>query len=99
MEKSDVHEDHQPRTESPSSSEDKSVVDGDTLTWTDEEERVIRRKLDFRVVPLVTILYLLCFLDRSNVGNARIQGMGEDLELTGFRFNWALTVFYFTYTA
>ena len=32
-------------------------------------------------------------------GNARIQGMGTDLELTGFRFNWALTIFYFTYIA
>lgn len=38
------------------------------LTWTDDEERKIRRKLDFRVVPLVTLLYLLCFLDRANVG-------------------------------
>jgi len=35
----------------------------------------------------------------SVIGNARIQGMGTDLELTGFRFNWALTIFYFTYIA
>lgn len=52
------------------SSSDKHELDGDgaDLIWTDEEERAIRRKLDFRVVPLVTLLYLLCFLDRSNVG-------------------------------
>lgn len=40
------------------------------LTWTDDEEKAIRRKLDFRVVPLVTLLYLLCFLDRANVGES-----------------------------
>ena len=38
------------------------------LVWSDEEETRIRRKLDFRIVPLVTLLYLLCFLDRANVG-------------------------------
>ena len=38
------------------------------LVWTDDEEKRIRRKLDFRIVPLVTLLYLLCFLDRANVG-------------------------------
>lgn len=30
--------------------------------------------------------------------NARIQGMGVDLDLIGnYRFNWALTIFYFSY--
>lgn len=54
---------------SPSSS-DKHELDSERadLTWTEDEERKIRRKLDFRVVPLVTLLYLLCFLDRANVG-------------------------------
>jgi hypothetical protein len=33
------------------------------------------------------------------IGNARIQGMGTELELVGTRFNWALTIFYFTYIA
>jgi len=25
------------------------------------------------------------------------EGMAKDLHLVGYRFNWALTVFYFTY--
>jgi len=54
---------------SPTSS-DKHELDGEhaDLVWTEEEETRIRRKLDLRVVPLVTLLYLLCFLDRANVG-------------------------------
>ena len=39
---------------------------GDALepTWTEQEERAVRRKMDWHLVPLVTLLYLLCFLDR-----------------------------------
>lgn len=46
--------------------EDKSSSDSsDTpITWTVEEETKIRRKLDWQLVPMVSILYLLCFLDR-----------------------------------
>ncbi|OJD38741.1 major facilitator superfamily protein [Diplodia corticola] len=65
--------------------------------WTEEEERAVRRKMDWHLVPLVTLLYLLCFLDRSNIGNARIQGLAKDLQLVGYQFNWSLTVFYITY--
>ncbi|KAF2160912.1 hypothetical protein M409DRAFT_28790 [Zasmidium cellare ATCC 36951] len=67
------------------------------VTWTEEEETRVRRKLDWQIVPMVTVLYLMCFLDRANIGNARIQGMAEDLNLVGYRFNWALSVFYIIY--
>jgi hypothetical protein len=36
-------------------------------------------------------------LDRGNIGNAKIAGMAKDLELTGFRYNWLLTIFYVSY--
>ncbi|KAL9127841.1 MAG: hypothetical protein Q9217_003360 [Psora testacea] len=62
----------------------------------DAERRVIR-KMDFHIVPLVTALYILAFLDRSNIGNARIAGMSEDLHLGGNRYQWLLTIFYITY--
>ncbi|TDZ10334.1 putative transporter [Colletotrichum sidae] len=67
------------------------------LEWTEEEEKAIRRKIDWHTVPLATTLYLLCFLDRSNIGNARIQGMNDDINLEGYRFNWVLSVFYIVY--
>jgi MFS transporter, ACS family, DAL5 transporter family protein len=67
-------------------------------TWSLEEERRVRRKIDLHVVPMITIMYLFCFLDRSNVGNARIQGMEKDLRLFGYKFNWVLTTFYLSYT-
>lgn len=33
----------------------------------------------------------------SNIGNAKIDGLTEDLHLTGDKFNIALTVFYVPY--
>ena len=40
---------------------------------------------------------MLAFLDRSNIGNAQIAGMAKELELTGNRYSWLLTIFYITY--
>ncbi|KAK6848789.1 MFS transporter [Apiospora arundinis] len=60
-------------------------------------ERKVVRKLDHRIVPLVAFLFLLSFLDRSNIGNARIAGMDEDLGLSGDDYNWLLTIFYIPY--
>ncbi|KAK3293767.1 major facilitator superfamily domain-containing protein [Chaetomium fimeti] len=76
---------------------DASVPDSE-LEWTEEEERVLRRRIDWHTVPLVTLLYMLCFLDRINIGNASIQGLSADLALDqGVRFNWALSIFYIVY--
>lgn len=60
-------------------------------------ERRVVRKMDMRIVPLVTALYVLAFLDRSNIGNARLAGMTKDLKLVGSDYQWLLTIFYITY--
>ncbi|EHA56932.1 hypothetical protein MGG_06828 [Pyricularia oryzae 70-15] len=75
---------------------DSDGVDG--LSWTKEEEDKLRHKIDWHCVPIVTVLYLLCFLDRINIGNARIQGLATELDLNrGVRFNWVLSIFYIIY--
>jgi hypothetical protein len=43
----------------------KSSDSDEEITWTEEEEKRIRNKIDWRLVPTVTFLYLLCFLDRA----------------------------------
>lgn len=47
-------------TSTTTASNETSDIDG----WTAAEERALVTKLDLRIVPLVTVLYLLCFLDR-----------------------------------
>lgn len=62
-----------------------------------EVEKRVRRKLDMHLIPLLAALYLLAFLDRSNIGNARIAGMEEDLHLSSAEYTWLLTIFYISY--
>ncbi|KAJ0323063.1 hypothetical protein COL5a_008511 [Colletotrichum fioriniae] len=35
----------------------------------------------------------------GNIGNAKIEGLQEDLGMTADQYNWCLTVFFFTYAA
>lgn len=58
---------------SVSSGEDDERTSSKKLVW----------KLDLHILPMVTILYLLSFLDRSNVANARLEGLTKDLHMTG----------------
>ncbi|GAA6003365.1 hypothetical protein JCM10207_000296 [Rhodosporidiobolus poonsookiae] len=68
-----------------------------TVTWTAEEERKIVRKLDFRLLPLLWVLFMLSFLDRSNIGNANTAGMSKDLGMSNDQYQWLLTIFYIGY--
>lgn len=36
------------------------------------EERALIFKQDLRIIPLCSFIYLLCYLDRSNIGNAKV---------------------------
>lgn len=56
------------------------------------------RKMDMHLIPMLAILYLLSFLDRGNIGNAKIQGLETDLHLTGVQYGLCATVFFFTYS-
>ncbi|RSH77326.1 uncharacterized protein EHS24_003637 [Apiotrichum porosum] len=57
-------------------------------------EKRLLRKIDLYVVPTVAMIYLWCFIDRANIGNARIAGMEKTLGLVGYQYNTLLTAFY-----
>ena len=66
------------------------------------EKRLVR-KVDIRLIPILFVLYLCAFIDRYvsdpheeraqseifrvNIGNARIQGLEADLDMTGEDYN------------
>ncbi|KAH7104811.1 major facilitator superfamily transporter [Auriculariales sp. MPI-PUGE-AT-0066] len=56
-------------------------------------------KVDTRVLPILALLFLCSFLDRTNVGNAKILGLAKDLNITNHQYNQGLAVFYATYIA
>ncbi|KAF9000861.1 major facilitator superfamily domain-containing protein [Cyathus striatus] len=62
-------------------------------------EKRVWRKLDWSILPVVAIFYLLSFLDRTNLGNARVAGLQKDLKMTNHDYSVALTVTYVPYIA
>ncbi|KAI9878608.1 MAG: hypothetical protein M1830_000427 [Pleopsidium flavum] len=60
-------------------------------------EKRLLLKLDLHVLPMITLLYMLAFVDRINIGNARIQGLEKDLHMKGQDYNIALFMFFIPY--
>ncbi|KAF9206406.1 hypothetical protein BGZ59_011682 [Podila verticillata] len=62
-----------------------------------ETEQKIVKKLDWNLLPLLGILYLFSYLDRVNIGNARLFGLEEAMHLTDTQYNIALASFFVAY--
>ncbi|KAL4818466.1 major facilitator superfamily domain-containing protein [Aspergillus spinulosporus] len=62
-----------------------------------QETRIILRKFDLRLLVLFTVINFFSFIDRVNIGNARLLGLQEDLDLSGLRFKMALTCLLVSY--
>ncbi|KIW29788.1 uncharacterized protein PV07_05576 [Cladophialophora immunda] len=60
-------------------------------------EKQLVSKIDRVIVPLVMVTYLLCFLDRTNIGNARLYGLERDLHLYGTQYQTAVALLFVTY--
>jgi len=57
-------------------------------------ERALTWKMDLKVMPIVGFLYLICFLDRTNIANARLAGLTTALDMPSTGYNTALWIFY-----
>lgn len=53
---------------------------------------------DVVIIPFAALLYLSAYLDRGNLGNAKLIGLEEDvLEDDSEKYSLALACFYITY--
>ncbi|KAI8627139.1 major facilitator superfamily domain-containing protein [Xylariaceae sp. FL1651] len=63
------------------------------------DEKKLVRKLDLHLIPLIMLLYTFSFLDRVNIGNARLYHLEEDLGLSPNQFQVAVSILFVTYLA
>ncbi|OZJ04848.1 hypothetical protein BZG36_02616 [Bifiguratus adelaidae] len=56
-------------------------------------DRRLIRKLDWKLLPFLSLLYLCSFLDR----NAKLANITIDLNVDGPTYNWALSIFFIGY--
>lgn len=54
-------------------------------------------RVDIRLIPMLAALYLIAHLDRSNIGNTKIEGVDVDLGINGIQWNVALSLFFVPY--
>ncbi|KAB8205453.1 major facilitator superfamily domain-containing protein [Aspergillus parasiticus] len=70
------------------------------------ERRLTRivRKIDCRLLPTTAVIYLLCYLDRSNIGNAKILNSStndtllESNNISNYQYTIAMMVFLVAYS-
>ena len=67
--------------------------------WDTASTKRLLRKIDLTLIPFLALLYLLSFLDRTNIGNARLANLEQDLGLKNLQYNDCLAVFFPFYVA
>ncbi|OJJ07726.1 hypothetical protein ASPVEDRAFT_877783 [Aspergillus versicolor CBS 583.65] len=76
-------------------------VSAEDAAWLDsfpeERKKKVIWKVDIRLIPLLTLLYLFSFIDRANIGNAKIEGLTETLNMSSTQYNVVLSIFFVPY--
>ncbi|KAI0421310.1 major facilitator superfamily domain-containing protein [Xylaria grammica] len=62
----------------------------------DLEKRLVR-KIDWRLLPMIIIMYILNYIDRNNIAAAKLSGLPEDLNLEGNQFQTAVSILFVGY--
>ncbi|CAJ2508529.1 Uu.00g135550.m01.CDS01 [Anthostomella pinea] len=63
----------------------------------DERARRILRRIDWRIMPLLFIIYMFNFMDKTILSSASVFGLGDDNGLVDQQYSWISSVFYFGY--
>jgi hypothetical protein len=74
------------------------ATNGDSAWVVDHHaERALCRKFDYRLLPVLAVMYLFNALDKGNLGNAKTDHMDTDLHFKSNQYNIILSVFYVPY--
>ncbi|KAL6708927.1 hypothetical protein ACN47E_002334 [Coniothyrium glycines] len=64
-------------------------------SWTEQEEKQVRRKIDLRLMPILCITYGLQYYDKAMLSQAALFGLRDDLQLRrGNRYAMSASIFY-----
>lgn len=59
--------------------------------WRELEKKLVRR-LDYTLMPCLWCLYIINYLDRASIAQARVDTLEEDLSLTGSQYSTAVSI-------
>ncbi|KAI9373345.1 major facilitator superfamily domain-containing protein [Aspergillus egyptiacus] len=69
------------------------------VDYTPEQERKVVMKLDFAMIPIMLVVYMMQYMDKVALSQATLLNLREDLNLQGQQYSWASAIFYFGYFA
>ncbi|CAN9294915.1 unnamed protein product [Alternaria alternata] len=64
---------------------------------TDPEEIALVRKIDWRLMPTLCVMYFLNYVDRNAIAQARLNNLEEDLGMSGVEFNTCVSILFVGY--
>ncbi|KAK6956009.1 hypothetical protein Daesc_003656 [Daldinia eschscholtzii] len=65
--------------------------------WHRDITKRLTRKVDLHLLPMLMLMYMLNFLDRNNLSQARLGTLEDDLGMTGTDFNLATSILFVGY--
>ncbi|KAL7006934.1 hypothetical protein EMMF5_003518 [Cystobasidiomycetes sp. EMM_F5] len=60
------------------------------------EKRVVR-KIDFTLLPILMVMYILNYLDRNNIAAAKLYGIVKDTGLVGTEYQTVISILFASY--
>lgn len=64
------------------------------VTYTEEEEMVIVKKIDKIVLPIMCLVFFSQYLDKQSLSYCAVFGLKTDLHLAGNQYSWLTSGFY-----
>ncbi|KAH6880705.1 major facilitator superfamily transporter [Thelonectria olida] len=64
-----------------------------------EMAKRVLRKIDYYIIPVLFITYILNFMDKTILSSASVFGLRDDTKLQGQNYSWVSSIFYFGYFA
>lgn len=66
----------------------------DDVTYTEEEEKAVVRKIDTIILPLLCFVFFSQYLDKQSLSYCAVFGLKKDLHLAGNEYSWLTSGFY-----
>ncbi|KAF7365916.1 Tartrate transporter [Mycena venus] len=60
-------------------------------------ERKLVRKLNFRLLPTIFLIYIMNYIDRNGITTARLKGLEQDLGLSDLQYSVVLSILFVSY--
>ncbi|EGV64795.1 hypothetical protein PSN45_005147 [Yamadazyma tenuis] len=93
-----IIEDHEALTSMKGLDKAFEFLDGKTISYTAEEEKAVLKRIDWHVMPLLFLLYLIQFADKTSLSYASLMGIRIDTHTdVGQRYSWVSSIFYAGY--